>query len=91
MNFSDFNSVICQEVMPFELKVTAAGEKSENLSVIVEELFLRFNTTMTDKFSDFSPAAVTFNSNGITSWQMTLLKSEKFISLMMVGTHSLYT
>lgn len=40
VHFSDFNSVICEEVMPFELEISAPRVESKNFSIVVEELFL---------------------------------------------------
>jgi hypothetical protein len=45
MNFSDFDSVISQEVMPNELKIIGFSEESEHLSIVVEELFLRWHSS----------------------------------------------
>jgi exosome complex RNA-binding protein Rrp42 (RNase PH superfamily) len=41
MNFSDFDGVVSQEVVPHELEVFAAGEESEDLSIVVQKLLLR--------------------------------------------------
>jgi hypothetical protein len=48
MNFSDFDGVVSQEVMPLELQVTTLCVESKNLSVVVQELFLRWNTSSSE-------------------------------------------
>jgi hypothetical protein len=45
VDFSDLNSVIGQEVVPDKLKVFACSKESEDLSVVVQELFLRGNSS----------------------------------------------
>ena len=45
MNFSDLNSIISKKVMSLELEVTTSGVESQYHSVIVEELFLRLNSS----------------------------------------------
>jgi len=41
VDFSDFNCVVSQEVVPNELEVHRLDEESENFSIVVQELFLR--------------------------------------------------
>ena len=48
MNFSDLNSIVGKEVVPHELKVFAHGEESKDLSVIVQELLLRWNSSSSE-------------------------------------------
>ena len=48
MNFSDFDGIVSQEIMPLELQITTLGVESKNLSVVVQELFLRWNTSSSE-------------------------------------------
>ena len=40
MNFSDLDGIISQEIVPHKLEILRFSEESENLSVVIEELFL---------------------------------------------------
>jgi hypothetical protein len=48
MALTDLDSVISQEVLPDELKIITFCEESQNFSVIVEELFLRWYSSTTE-------------------------------------------
>jgi len=48
MHFTDLDGVIGQEVLPDKLKIVAFGEESQNFSVIVKELFLRWYSSSTE-------------------------------------------
>ena len=48
MNLTDLDGVISQEVLPDELKVIAFAEESQYFSVIIKELFLRWNSSTTE-------------------------------------------
>lgn len=45
MSFTNFNGVVGQEVLDYERAVVAGAVETENLSVVVQELFLRCNFT----------------------------------------------
>lgn len=45
MHLTNFDSVISQEIVPLELEVTTVSVESENFSIVVEELFLRWDAT----------------------------------------------
>jgi len=45
MSFTDFNGVVSQEVLDYERAVVAGAVETEDLSVVVQELFLRCNFT----------------------------------------------
>jgi len=49
MNFSDFDSVVSKEIVPNELKILRFDKESQNFSIVVKELLLRWNST-TAKF-----------------------------------------
>ena len=48
MDLTDLDGVIGQEVLPDELKIIALGEESQHFSVVVQELFLGWNSTSTE-------------------------------------------
>jgi len=48
MAFSDLNGIVGKEVVPHELQVLAHGEESKDLSVIVQELLLRWNSSSSE-------------------------------------------
>lgn len=47
MNFSDFDSVVSKEIVPDKLKVFRFDKESQNFSIMVKELFLRWNSAST--------------------------------------------
>ena len=48
MNLSNLDSVVSQEVVPFELEVSALRVESKNFSIVIQELFLRWNATTSE-------------------------------------------
>lgn len=48
MNFSDLNGIVSKEVVPDELEVLAGHKESQNLSVIIQELFLGWNSASSE-------------------------------------------
>jgi len=48
MAFSDLNGIVSQEIVPHELKVFTDGEKSQNFSIVVQELLLRSNSSSSE-------------------------------------------
>ena len=48
MNFSNLNGIVSQEIVPLKLEVTGLGEESEDLSVIIEELLLGWNSSSSE-------------------------------------------
>jgi hypothetical protein len=65
MHFSNLDCVICQEVVPNELKIFRFCEKSKNLSIKIQELFLRRNLA-SSKF--FFQVFEKFRIFGWSSW-----------------------
>jgi hypothetical protein len=47
MNFTNFDSVISEEVVHNERKVFASGKEAQNLAIFVEELLLAINLAAT--------------------------------------------
>jgi hypothetical protein len=48
MTFSNLNGIVGKEVVPHELQVIAHGEESQDLSVIIQELLLRWNSSSSE-------------------------------------------
>ena len=48
MDLTDLDGIIGQEVLPDELKIITFSEESQNFSVVVEELFLGWNSSSTE-------------------------------------------
>ena len=57
MAFSDLDGIVSQEVVPHELEVFTDGEESQDLSVVVQELLLRGNSSsselLLEEFKEF--------------------------------------
>ena len=47
MDLTDLNGIISQEVLPDELEVIAFSEESQHFSVVVQELFLGWDSSTT--------------------------------------------
>lgn len=48
MNFSNFDGVVSQEVMPLELEIAALSVESKHLSIVVQELFLGWDSSSSE-------------------------------------------
>ena len=47
VHLPDLDCIVGQEIVPLELEVSASRVESKNFSIMVQELFLRWNTTTT--------------------------------------------
>jgi len=71
MYFSDFNGVIGQEVVPDKLKVFTSCEELEDLSIVIEELLLRWSFSSTKfLFHEFEELWVFFRWD----WSLRIYK-----------------
>lgn len=74
MAFSDLNGIVSQEIVPHELKVLTDGEKSQNFSIVVQELLLGSNSSSSEfLFEEFKKFLV------LLWWNWSLLLNERVL------------
>ena len=86
MAFSDLNGIVSQEIVPHELKVLTDGEKSQNFSIVVQELLFGSNSSSSEfLFEEFKKFLVLLWWNWLAGVDERVLWAERCFWLNLVN------